>query len=182
MIQHFHVVGKDFWYNVTMLKQRLKPDRIISSFKELDFAWFDTKVVLILVDCDNTLLNKATHEFNHDGIEWVHQAKARGMNVVLMSNNRHPLFETLSAQLDTPLIQMAMKPISPHYARLKKKYALKPSQIVVIGDQLLTDIMGAKLHGFKCVYHKPLSRKDVGYNKPIRNLEKKWIEEYESTM
>ena len=165
-----------------MLKQRLKPDRIISSFKELSLEQFNEDIRLILVDCDNTLLNKQTHEFNDDGVNWVKHIQTQDMEVVLMSNNKHPDFETLASQLGCELIQVAMKPISVHYRRLQKRRNLKPSQILVIGDQLLTDIAGAKLHGYRSVYHKPLSSKDVGYNKPIRTIEKKWIQEYESTM
>lgn len=165
-----------------MFKYFLKPDVIIASFKTLSFVALNWEVKLVLVDCDNTLLNKATHVFNEDGKAWIKAMQSQGIKVVLMSNNKHPLFETLAQHVNCPLIQMAMKPVSLHYRALERRYGLSQKDIVVIGDQLLTDIAGAKLHGYRSVYHKPLSEKDVGYNKPIRTIEKKWIQDYESTM
>lgn len=165
-----------------MLKQFLKPDVIITSLSTLSFETLHWDVKLVLMDCDNTLLNKATHSVNEAGIAWIKAYQAKGIIVVLMSNNKHPLFETLAHQVSAPLIQMAMKPLSVHYRRLERQYGVHRQSIVVIGDQLITDIAGAKLHGYRSVYHKPLSHKDVGYNKPIRKLEKKWINDYESTM
>ncbi len=165
-----------------MLKRLLKPHRIINSFDDLSVSLLSETCQLVLVDCDNTLINKATHEFNHVGMDWIKAWKALNREAVLISNNKHPLFETLAKELNTPLIQMAMKPLSPHYSRVLKRYKVKPSQVTVIGDQLITDILGGKLNHFVCVYHKPLSSKDVLYNNIIRKIEKKWIQSYESTM
>lgn len=165
-----------------MLKLILKPHRIISSFDELSVSDLSKSIKLILVDCDNTLINKASHEFNQTGIAWIKAWKEVQKDAVLISNNKHPIFDTLANELNVPLIQMAMKPLSPYYSSLRRSYKVKHSEIMVIGDQLITDILGGKLNGFMCVYHKPLSSKDVMYNNIIRRIEKKWIQHYESTM
>jgi uncharacterized protein len=165
-----------------MLRALLKPNIIINSFDDLKLNVLSEKIDLILVDCDNTLINKATHEFNQCGIDWIKAWLAKNKKAVLISNNKHPLFDTLASELKIPLYQMAMKPLSPYYSSLVKTYKVHPSQVMVIGDQLITDILGGKLNRFKCVYHKPLSSKDVLYNNIIRKIEKKWIQYYESNM
>jgi uncharacterized protein len=165
-----------------MLKQVLKPHRIISSFDELSMSDFIESIQLVMIDCDNTLINKATHEFNEVGIAWIKSWKALNKDAVLISNNTHPLFNTLAKECNVDLYQSAFKPLSPYYSKVLRLYKLKPSQVMVIGDQLITDILGGKLNGFTCVYHKPLSTKDVMYNNLIRRIEKKWIQHYESTM
>jgi uncharacterized protein len=166
-----------------MFKQFLKPNCIVSSFEELTFDRIPQRCFVAFIDLDNTLIHKTTHQINSQGIDWIqtfttkHQGK-----VILISNNKHQDFETLATELKVPLIQLAFKPISIHYRKMLKKYDWKPSQVMVIGDQLLTDILGGKFHGFYTIYHKPLTSKDVGYNGLIRRLEKKWIKDYESTM
>lgn len=166
-----------------MFKQYLKPDCIISSFEELSFDRVPSRCFVALIDLDNTLIHKASHQVNIQGIEWINAYISHHQgHVILISNNKHPDFETIASSLNVPLIQYALKPISLHYRRILKQYGGDRSKIMVIGDQLLTDILGGKLHGFYTIYHKPLTSKDVGYNGLIRRLEKKWINDYESTL
>jgi uncharacterized protein len=166
-----------------MFKRYLKPDSIISSFEEFTLDRVPPRCFVALIDLDNTLIHKSTHQINIKGIEWIKIfiSQKQGQ-VILISNNKHPEFETLAQTLNVPLIQYALKPISLHYHRILKKNGWDKANIMVIGDQLLTDILGGKLQGFYTVYHKPLTSKDVGYNGLIRRLEKKWINDYESIM
>ena len=166
-----------------MIKSYLKPDCIISSFEELSFDRVPSRCFVVLIDLDNTLIHKTTHQINKQGVEWIKAFKAQKQGqVILISNNKHPDFHTLANWLEVPLIEYACKPISFHYRRILKQHGGDKSNMMVIGDQLLTDILGGKLQGFYTIYHKPLTSKDVGYNGLIRRLEKKWISDYESTM
>ena len=48
---------------------------------------------------------------------------------------------------------------------------LKPEEVVVIGDQLFTDVLGAKLAGLEVILVDPLVRYDPWNTRPLR-----WIE------
>lgn len=173
---------EEFWYNVTMFKSILKPDCIIASFSELSVDTLVGRFPLALVDCDNTLIFKTSHTINEEGVSWMLEYQKKGGTVVLISNNAHPIFKTLAKILDCELYEVAFKPVSLYYRKILHKHHRTSQQVMVIGDQLLTDILGGKLHHFYTIYHKPLTSKDVGYNGVIRRIEKKWIEDYEQHM
>jgi len=182
-IQHFHSIKIKIWYNVTMFKRYMKPDRIITGFDELLIESLPSGCSVAFVDLDNTLIHKATHHVNEQGTAWIKEFMATTQgHVILISNNKHSDFEVLANELNVPLIQYALKPVSLHYKRILKAHGWDKSMVMVIGDQLLTDILGGKLHGFYTIYHKPLSAKDVLYNGVIRKIEKKWISDYESKL
>lgn len=165
-----------------MFKSILKPNRIVASFSELSIDSLVKRFPLALVDCDNTLIFKTSHTINEEGIRWILKYQEMGGTVVLISNNAHPIFKVCAQQLECELFEVAFKPVSLYYRKILKHHQRTPQQTMVIGDQLLTDILGGKLHRFYTIYHKPLTSKDVGYNGVIRRIEKKWIKEYEQHM
>jgi len=45
---------------------------------------------------------------------------------------------------------------------------------VVVGDQLFTDVLGGNLAGLHTVLVPPLSRRELGYTRLVRRLER-WV-------
>ena len=57
---------------------------------------------------------------------------------------------------------------------MMKKYNIKASQMISLGDQMLTDLIGANLAGLYTVYTKQLVEKDSITTKINRKIER-WI-------
>lgn len=65
-----------------------------------------------------------------------------------------------------------MKPLSKGYKKLKFK-SIKNNQIAMIGDQLLTDVWGAKRMGYMAILTDPIKEeKDMILTKINRFIEK----------
>ena len=70
----------------------------------------------------------------------------------------------------------ARKPLPHGYWRAVKQMGAKPSATLMIGDQLLTDIMGAGLAGLDSVLLKPISlAQEFRWTYVNRRIEKLFI-------
>jgi uncharacterized protein len=71
-----------------------------------------------------------------------------------------------------PCIPNARKPLPAGFRRALKLMQLGAHEAVVIGDQLFTDVLGAKLAGLEVILVDPLVRRDPWNTRPLR-----WVEQ-----
>ena len=122
----------------------LKPDRIFDSIQLIPIKLFETwNVKGIILDVDNTLLPRTANDINSEVVEWVEEIKKK-FRVIIISNNSKKKIERVSIPLDLPYIPWAIKPLKIYFKMAEKRLELKPESICMIGDQLFTDIKGAK--------------------------------------
>ena len=65
-----------------------------------------------------------------------------------------------------------MKPLPFSYKKICRKIKADPSRVAVMGDQLLTDILGANLSGCYGIYCRQLQEKDSFTTSINRNFER----------
>lgn len=73
----------------------------------------------------------------------------------------------------------ALKPSKHVYKKILKKHNYSKSEVACLGDQLMSDILGANRMGFLSIYTKPLVDKDIIYTKFSRRIEKILIKKIE---
>lgn len=114
-------------------------------------------VRFILLDIDNTI--KACGTANpYEGIEaWLREMKEHGVRVVLCSNNFKSRVKPFSDALGAEYVSFCLKPSPFGFLRAKTRLHAKKEEILVVGDQVFTDIMGAKLLGLKALLVDPVS-------------------------
>ncbi|MCS7240619.1 MAG: HAD hydrolase-like protein, partial [Candidatus Bipolaricaulota bacterium] len=76
------------------------------------------------------------------------------------------------AELGIPLFERARKPLPFAFRRALRRLGAKPVEAAVIGDQLLTDVLGGKLAGIYTVLVPPLSPREARRTKVNRVLER----------
>lgn len=157
---------------------KLQPDYIFKDLESIPLSFFTQhNIVCVLIDIDNTIL--PVDETNIDFIKakWL-EAAQKHVRVILVSNNHGSRIQDISNTLELETFSFALKPISRVYSHIKKKYNINKRQIAVIGDQLLTDVLGGKIQGFKTIYVEPISQKDTLFTTISRTIErmlmKKW--------
>jgi uncharacterized protein len=124
-----------------------------------------------IVDLDNTLVGfRALVPLEEDAL-WVARAKRAGVNVLVLTNNGTPWASNVAKDLGVPCIPRARKPLPHGFRRALKVLELEPREAVVIGDQLFTDVLGAKLAGLDVILVDPLVRHDPWNTRPLR-----WVE------
>lgn len=111
----------------------------------------------VLLDIDNTIKSCGTTK-PYEGIEaWLREMKEHGVRVILCSNNFKSRVKPFSDALGAEYVSFCLKPSPFGFLRAKRRLHAKRGEILVVGDQVFTDIMGAKLMGFKALLVDPVS-------------------------
>lgn len=150
------------------------PDRYFSRLSRIDIAkdLLGAGLRTVLLDIDNTILRRDTHEVPRDIVVWLAQAKQANITICLLSNNWHTSVLELAETLDLPIVAKALKPLPFGYLRALSLVHAKRANSVVIGDQLFTDVAGAHALGMRAFLLAPLVEQDLTHTLFLRNIER----------
>ena len=149
------------------------PDAYLGGVAEigLERLW-DLGVRGIIVDLDNTLVAYRESTVAPELADWVRAARRRGFGVVLVSNNWSQRVAAIGLHLDVPTVPHAMKPLPAAFLRALRVLGTPRAQTVVVGDQLLTDVLGAKLMGMRAILTEPLTEYGFITTRILRVIER----------
>ncbi|MFD2612672.1 YqeG family HAD IIIA-type phosphatase [Paenibacillus gansuensis] len=155
--------------------ERLLPHLSVKSIYDIDLdSLIKQGIKGIITDLDNTLVGARDPLANPELIAWLGKLKTLGFQVVVVSNNNHARVNTFCSPIDIPFIHAARKPSTKAFRRALQLMQLEPQQTVVIGDQMLTDVLGGKRIGLYTILVAPISLPDEGlFTKLVnRNIER----------
>jgi HAD superfamily phosphatase (TIGR01668 family) len=156
----------------------LQPDDYLSSVLAIDAGDLETQGVrALLLDIDNTLVPRDTHELSAAVRAWV-EVQKQHFAVCLLSNNWHKTVFAYAEQLGLPLVYKAMKPFPFSFRKALRLLGvgdLPRKQICVIGDQLLTDVLGARLISARAILVKPQAETDLVHTLILRSFERRLL-------
>lgn len=152
----------------------LEPDRYFARISRIDI---DRDLLAlgyrnVLLDVDNTILTRDTHEVPRDVGFWLAKARDAGISFCLVSNNWHEGVYQLANRLSLPIVAKAVKPLPPAFLMALGKLGAKRAETVVVGDQLVTDVMGAHFLGMEAYLLAPLVEQDLPHTLLLRNFER----------
>ena len=123
---------------------------------------YEKGVRLILTDLDNTLVSYKDNEVNEKLLKWLEDRKRDGFEIMIISNNSSETrVKQFANKLGVDYLSRAMKPLKFGFKKVLKKASRKysPSEVVAIGDQLMTDVFAANRMNFTSVLVKAVDRK-----------------------
>jgi HAD superfamily phosphatase (TIGR01668 family) len=126
----------------------------------------------MLLDIDNTIVARGTTHIDAAAAKWISEIRALGIRICLLSNNWHKAVLGYAAELDLPIIYKAVKPLPAAFLKARRIIGALSAQTVVIGDQLLTDVVGGGLLGMRTILVKPLVVRDLWHTLLLRRLER----------
>ena len=134
----------------------------------------ERRLKAILLDLDNTLVPYKTYGEAPQGLmEWLQTLKEAGIQIMLVSNGSRGRVRYWSEKLEIPGFGPAGKPWFG-FRKALRRLALSPREVAVVGDQLFTDVLGGNLIGAYTVLVPPLSKREMGYTRLVRKLER-WV-------
>lgn len=155
-----------------MLKLFL-PDHYVKNVFEINPLRLKSKGIKgIITDLDNTLVPWDVKDATPEVIEWFENMKQNEMKVTIISNNNKERVKVFSEPLGAPYFFSARKPLSRSFKKAAKEMGLKQEEIVVIGDQLLTDILGGNKAGFHTILVAPIVETDAKITTFNRRIER----------
>ena len=132
----------------------------------------------LALDVDNTLIDYDKNLL--EGAEkWAENLKSEGIKLCILSNSNHKnKVENVAKKLNIPYIYFAKKPLKKGFKKAKEMLNLEANQIGVVGDQILTDVIGANKSNMFSILVKPINEKDIFITKIKRPIEQIIINKY----
>lgn len=143
-----------------MLKHFL-PDDHVKSVLEITPEYLSTKGIKgIITDLDNTLVEWDRPQAPPPLVKWFENMKKNNIRVTIVSNNKENRVKTFSDPLRIPFIFRAKKPLGRAFYQALNQMGIQKEEAVVIGDQLLTDVLGGNRSGFRTILVVPVAQTD----------------------
>jgi HAD superfamily phosphatase (TIGR01668 family) len=114
----------------------------------------------IITDLDNTLVEWDRPLAPPKLVNWFENMKNNQILVTIVSNNKENRVKTFSDPLKIPFIFRAKKPLGRAFHQATMQMGIKKEEAVVIGDQLLTDVLGGNRSGFHTILVVPVASTD----------------------
>ena len=145
---------------------KMYPKAYFNNIKDVSIEFLQSHNIKgLLIDVDNTLI-----DYNKNilfGVkEWIDNMDKEGIKLCI------------ARYLEIPYIYFAMKPLKFGFKKGVNKLKLPNKNIGVIGDQLLTDVLGANRTGMYSILVKPINEKDILITRIKRPFEKKIMDKY----
>lgn len=136
----------------------LNPDEYLTRVTQIDLdSLMEQGYRALLLDLDNTLLPRGFDEVPPDVRAWVDRAVSRGFTCGIISNNFRDISHEVARLLGLPVVTKAFKPLPPAFFKAFRAFGVRRRECVMVGDQLFTDIWGARLLGMYSIMVEPLS-------------------------
>ena len=156
------------------------PKLYLNNVKEINISLLEKyNLKGLILDVDNTLIDYERNML--EGTEkWAEELKKAGIIFCIVSNsNKKENVENVAKKLSVPYIYFAKKPLKRGFKKAKKILKLENEQIAVVGDQILTDIIGANRCKMFSILVKPINERDILITKLKRPLENRIIKNYQ---
>ncbi|SJN21588.1 Hydrolase, HAD subfamily IIIA [Marinilactibacillus psychrotolerans 42ea] len=151
-----------------------KPTWMVNSIYQITPEQLKRKnIKTVLTDLDNTLIAWNNPEATEETLEWIERMKASGINVVIISNNKAKRVSKVATILELEFIPNAMKPFQKGFKQAQEKFNLSKDELLMVGDQIITDIKGANHAGIRSVLVKPILNSDAWNTRFNRMIELK---------
>ena len=127
----------------------------------------------IITDLDNTLVEWDRPEATPEIIEWIKSMTDAGIQVTIVSNNNEMRVKTFCDPLGAPFICEARKPMRKSFKKALTAMGIRKEEAVMIGDQLMTDILGGNRKGLHTILVVPVANSDGFFTKFNRMMERR---------
>ncbi|GEL14260.1 YqeG family HAD IIIA-type phosphatase [Pediococcus cellicola] len=129
------------------------------------------KIKAVLTDLDNTLIAWDNPDGTQELWTWIKRMENAGIPVVVVSNNSHSRVKRALKSIQLPFVSRALKPLNYGISRALRQLGLDADEVVMVGDQLLTDVLAANMAGTRSILVKPLLNSDAWNTKINRFFE-----------
>ncbi|MGQ9477102.1 MAG: YqeG family HAD IIIA-type phosphatase [Candidatus Bipolaricaulia bacterium] len=153
-----------------MRSVRLLPDEELASVFELDPSRLRRAGKRgIIFDLDNTLGRRGAQGLEGAILELLTKLEKEGFLIGILSNDEGLKREELRAKLrGYPIYFNARKPRREGFRQLLREMGLAPEEAVMVGDNLFTDIWGAKRLGIYAILVRPFDPHEPFHIRLIR--------------
>ncbi len=161
------------------MKHLLIPDLICAQVFDVPFSrYYEKGIRAIAFDIDNTLVSYDTPEPNEKLISFLFSLRDMGFSIAFISNNNAARVERFNASFGFLALPDSHKPLTGGLKKAMREFGVKKSEFLMVGDQLLTDCLCARLAGVSAVTVPPIQPVENRFFRLKRKIEKPFIRAY----
>ena len=139
-----------------------KPDFLVEAVYQLKAERLKALgIKAVMVDLDNTLIAWNNPDGTPELLAWLEEMRAAEVKVIVVSNNKQARVARAVEKFGVDYIWRAMKPFAKGIKQALRRFNEAPDEVVMVGDQLMTDIRAAHRAGVRSILVKPLVETDA---------------------
>lgn len=163
--------------------EKFYPTYIFEKVEDIPFDLFKKeRITAVLFDMDNTLVDYQ-YKYNKKVKEWLKELKKRDIKVCILTNSpKANRVKQIGRELSMKYLHNAFKPWSFGFTKAIELLDEKKENMVIIGDQLFTDILGGNRFGIRTILVNPIEKKEFFGTRIKRPLEKYIIKRYTESL
>lgn len=132
-------------------------------------------VTTVFVDLDNTLDSYRSKSPSNSALVLKELYDDAGIELIIVSNNTKKRVEPYASKLGVRFIPSIGKPFSKNIKKALKELSLNKDNVIMVGDQTVTDICSANLSGLRSILTDKIVKEDQPtthfnrlFDRPIR--------------
>ena len=151
----------------------LVPDKLYRRYTDITPQMMqEWGIRLLLCDLDYTLAPRSVARPDDTVLDWVNAMKAAGTEVMILSNNRSSeRVELFCKDMGITYVGHAGKPAKRGYREAMAKAGVTARETAMLGDKLLTDVLGARRSGVLALMVEPLGGPVGAWNHVLHALQ-----------
>ena len=149
------------------------PDIYQKSIYTIDYSklWL-RGIKCLLFDLDNTLVPPMMNKPTKKNKELFTELLDLGFKIIIFSNSPKKRVKPFKDELGVDACASATKPFKGKFLKILNEYGYNVNDVAIIGDQLLTDVLGGNKIGITTVLINPISKTDIHFTKINRFIER----------
>ncbi|MDR3156658.1 MAG: YqeG family HAD IIIA-type phosphatase [Lactobacillales bacterium] len=164
------------------MRKKYEPTWLIESIVQLTPEMLKVQgIKAVLADLDNTMIAWNNLDGTKEIHQWLKEMKAAGVSVIVVSNNKTSRVSRAVAPLGVDFVSWSMKPFCRGINVAQRKLRIEKKEMVMVGDQLMTDILAANRSGIRSILVKPIVESDSFITKFNRARERRILKKLAKT-
>lgn len=156
-----------------------KPTMYRKNIFEIDYQKLkDLGITCLIFDLDNTL-GLISQKKCPRQVKKLLRRLQKDFLILINSNNTKKRLTPYLRELGIGGFSFGLKPSVRNLIKIKKKYNLKKKEMVMIGDQIVTDVLAGNRFKIMTILVDPLGEKDLKITGLNRKIEYKIIKHYQ---
>lgn len=157
----------------------LIPKLIVDGVTDITVGFLaESHIAAIILDVDNTLTEHGSQTLSDNVSSWLEAVKSAGIKLTIVSNNTEKRIKPFAEKLGLSYVAMGMKPMTKGFKSAQRRFGCPNEKIMVIGDQIYTDIWGGNRLNMFTVLVTPIKVENGFFFKIKRLLEQPIIKKY----
>lgn len=154
---------------------RFYPTYVYPDVESIPYSFILGKnIKLIIFDMDNTLVDN-NYKYSEQLKKWTEYIASQGVKLHILSNSTMgKKVKKISKDLGMKYHYNASKPLKKGFKKVIEETNVNKDEVLMIGDQLFTDVWGGNRFGIKTVLVCPIAEKEIFVTRVKRPLER-WI-------